>query len=118
MIIIPGRPVPYVRMTKRGKYVKRSAQRYMAYKDRIGWIAKAQGVRADQRQRIGIKVYLHGKTTQFGRDGDIDNYLKAALDGLNGIAYQDDRQITSIWAEKLRAEDKDSERMEIYLEED
>jgi crossover junction endodeoxyribonuclease RusA len=72
----------------------------------------------EKRSRVGVKVYLHGSTTTFGMDGDIDNYLKSALDGLNGIAYEDDRQITSVWAEKLRAEDKDGERMEIYLEED
>lgn len=118
MIIIPGRPIPYKRMTQRGKHVKASAQKYLAYKNRVGWIAKGQGIRVEKRARIGVKVYLYGSTTKFGMDGDIDNYLKAALDGLNGIAFEDDREITSVWAEKLRAEDKDSERMEIYLEED
>ena len=25
--------------------------------------------------------------------GDVDNYTKSILDGLNGIAYQDDKQV-------------------------
>lgn len=33
--------------------------------------------------------------------GDIDNYLKLVMDGLNGIAYEDDNQIRLVKAEKL-----------------
>lgn len=33
--------------------------------------------------------------------GDIDNYLKLVMDGLNGIAYEDDSQIRLVKAEKL-----------------
>lgn len=32
---------------------------------------------------------------------DIDNILKCVLDGLNEVAYQDDKQITEIYAKKL-----------------
>jgi crossover junction endodeoxyribonuclease RusA len=32
--------------------------------------------------------------------GDIDNYVKAILDGLNGSAFVDDRQVVSIKARK------------------
>lgn len=31
---------------------------------------------------------------------DIDNIVKAALDGLNGLAYEDDKQIVKVVAEK------------------
>lgn len=33
--------------------------------------------------------------------GDIDNYLKLVMDGLNGIAYDDDSQIRLVKATKL-----------------
>ena len=35
---------------------------------------------------------------------DCDNVLKAVLDGLNGVAYQDDAQICRIYFEKMYAE--------------
>ena len=31
--VVPGRPMPAVRMTRRGKWVKDRAQKYLAYKD-------------------------------------------------------------------------------------
>ena len=33
--------------------------------------------------------------------GDIDNYAKSILDGLNGVAYTDDKQIVSLELRKL-----------------
>lgn len=33
-------------------------------------------------------------------NGDLDNIVKAILDGLNGIAYEDDRQVVEIEASK------------------
>jgi Holliday junction resolvase RusA-like endonuclease len=33
--------------------------------------------------------------------GDIDNYLKLVMDGLNGAAYEDDSQIRLVIAKKL-----------------
>ena len=35
---------------------------------------------------------------------DIDNYIKSVLDGLNGIAWRDDRYIYAVTAEKIFAE--------------
>lgn len=33
--------------------------------------------------------------------GDIDNYLKLVMDGLNGVAYEDDSQIRLVMAKKV-----------------
>lgn len=35
---------------------------------------------------------------------DIDNLIKSVLDGLNGVAFGDDKQVTSITAAKLYSE--------------
>lgn len=114
-VCVPGRPVPYVRMTQRGKYVKKNAKRYLEYKQSIGWAYIAKKMpKLDGKIEIGITAYLYGKTTEFGRDGDVDNYLKSAMDGLNGIAYKDDRQVVRAKAEKLPCE-KGKERLEIVL---
>ena len=39
---------------------------------------------------------------------DIDNYIKSVLDGLNKVAYSDDRYIYSITAEKIFAEEAET----------
>lgn len=46
---------------------------------------------------------------------DIDNYIKSVLDGLNKVAYSDDRYIYKIEAEKIFA-DKDETIVEIRSE--
>ena len=39
---------------------------------------------------------------------DIDNYIKSVLDGLNGVAWRDDRYIYAITAEKIFAEESET----------
>ena len=36
---------------------------------------------------------------------DVDNVIKCVMDGLNGVAYSDDKQVTLIVAEKLDRQD-------------
>ena len=38
------------------------------------------------------------------RKADIDNYIKSVLDGLNGVAFTDDRYICHLEAEKIYTE--------------
>lgn len=47
---------------------------------------------------------------------DIDNVLKAVADALNGVAYEDDRQITYIIAHRRWTEGE--ERLEVEVAED
>jgi len=115
-LIIPGRPVPYTRMTQKGKWVRKDAGRYLNYKNHVTACAMEQGIRLGDITRLKVTVYLFGKTTPFGRDGDVDNYLKAAMDALNGIAYKDDRQIIEATGYKRRVDTKDEERMVIEFE--
>jgi crossover junction endodeoxyribonuclease RusA len=85
---VPGRPVPAARMTKRGKFIKPQAQRYLAYKHEVGWRAKEAGVQLlEGIVAMDIAVYV------CGHSGDWDNYAKAICDALNGIAYADDNQV-------------------------
>jgi len=47
------------------------------------------------------------------RIGDLDNSIKVLLDSLKGIAFEDDKQVTSIYAE--RRDDKDDPRVEVLI---
>lgn len=115
-IVIPSRPVPAVRMTKRGKYVKEYAQRYLNYKTAIGMYARIVCKEPTEKHVIAeVNIYLYG-AHGLGKDGDVDNYLKSALDGLNGIVWLDDRQVVKATVEKILCS-KGRERMEIEVRE-
>ncbi len=113
-ITIPGRPIPAVRMTRRGVYKKEYAQRYLDYKTAIGMYARIKCKEPTEKYVIvDVRVYLYG-IKGFGNAGDVDNYLKSSMDGLNGIAWLDDRQVVKATVQKLWCEKKD-ERMEIEI---
>lgn len=113
-LIIQGRPVPAVRMTQRSKYKNQQAQRYLAYKEQIGWEAKAAKLERlqDYNVHIEIKCYFCG-----GKECDVDNLAKSMLDGLNGVAYDDDRQVQKLTVQKLFVDFKQEERAEIEITE-
>lgn len=47
------------------------------------------------------------------RVGDLDNTIKVVLDALRGVAYEDDKQVVAIVAE--RYDDKDNPRVSVYI---
>jgi Holliday junction resolvase RusA-like endonuclease len=96
IIVVPGRPVPAPRMTGKEiamatRGVGRNAariQRYHAWRD-----AAQMATLATHMPTLGGPVRMFVDVYVSGRRGDGSNYLKAAEDALNGIAYDDDRQI-------------------------
>lgn len=48
------------------------------------------------------------------KSGDLQGRFKAVFDGLNGIAYIDDRQVVRIVADRF--DDKENPRVEIEIE--
>jgi crossover junction endodeoxyribonuclease RusA len=110
---VPGRPIPAVRMTQRGKFVKAQAGRYLAYKNQIGWAAKAaKATKIDGPVEVNAIAYIHGN-----RDGDVDNLAKSFLDGLNGICWNDDKQVVKLTVKKKKVATKDEQRAEIEIRE-
>ena len=105
---IPGVPVPKgrPRMTKSGHaYTPQHTRDYDAWV-RLCWLQTGQPMSLQPLQ-ILLKFYLpipksfRKKQRELALAGvllptkkpDIDNLVKAVLDGLNGLAYQDDKQI-------------------------
>jgi crossover junction endodeoxyribonuclease RusA len=98
-LTIIGKPVPYVRMTQRGKWVRPDAQRYLASKARIAEQMREQmGTRAPfGREPLSVTLdFCYSKGADHRRD--LDNEIKALLDAANGIVYEDDRWIDGIIA--------------------
>lgn len=58
-------------------------------------VSLAKKVRADM---------LNGHTFPI-KNGDVDNYAKSVLDGMNGIAYADDKQVCRLTVEKVYAKE-------------
>ncbi|MBD1223272.1 RusA family crossover junction endodeoxyribonuclease [Virgibacillus halodenitrificans] len=109
--VIPGRPVPAVRMTQKSMYVNKYAKRYLAYKKQVGWIAKQHYKGKPTNKPIGVNItlYING-----GNHGDIDNYAKSLTDSLNKIAYVDDKQIEIMNLKKMKCE-KGEDRVEMSV---
>ena len=100
-----GRPVAAVRMTQRSKHCDERAKAYLAYKAYVGLVAKTCGLRPRSGDvAIEVIVYFRNNVVP-----DIDNALKAIMDGLNGVAWRDDRQVVSASAERRRSEDERAE---------
>jgi crossover junction endodeoxyribonuclease RusA len=47
-----------------------------------------------------VKITVKESKYTSGLRGDIDNYVKSIMDGLNGVAYVDDKLVTEIKAVK------------------
>jgi len=101
-------------MTQKTKWNKAS-KRYLSYKDSIGLIAKQfYKVPISEKVSVRVRVYLSGKTTPMGGEGDVDNYAKSALDGCNKIVFLDDRQVMELMVSKEPCKE-DVQRMEIEV---
>lgn len=103
---IPGRPVPWQRVrTNQGRFFTPKETR--EYEEAVAWICKAQ------RERLGetpcdIEIELHEDKAivivtprpdepKRKLKGDVDNYAKAILDGMQkGGLMKDDRQVNSL----------------------
>jgi Holliday junction resolvase RusA-like endonuclease len=62
----------------------------------------------DGNVQVSVSVYRPRKS------GDLDNTLKAILDGIKGWAFHDDKQVIEIHA--YRFDDKDNPRAEVEIQ--
>ncbi len=80
-MVIPGRPEPY--------------SGDLEYRLKVIEIAKAMfKSRLADPVAVDIRIYLDPASQR----GDLDNYVKAILDSLNGVAWEDDSQVVQLAA--------------------
>jgi crossover junction endodeoxyribonuclease RusA len=69
------------------------------WKNRAGWLARQQGAEI-LTGPVAVSITLHPKLTKHGNISkirlDIDNVTKPTLDALNGIMWEDDKQIVAL----------------------
>lgn len=101
-------PMGAVRMTQRSKWKDKHAQKYLSYKNAIGYAARQHIPEPLSGPiRVGIAFYYPIPKSWSKRDReeandhgimpvvkpDIDNCIKGVFDALNKIAWRDDNQV-------------------------
>ena len=124
-ITIPGDPTPKgrPRMTRTGHTYTPARTRDYEARIRAAWTSeKLSGplraiitayIRIPKSAKMAVRKNMlsgHEKPT---KRPDLDNYIKSALDGLNGLAFDDDSQVIEIIARKAYGEEP---RLVISLE--
>lgn len=113
---INHRPVPKsrVRFTKSGHAYTPTKTRN--YENVVGFTAKSamKGVSANQRDDLFVRANFYVNPTT--RRGDLDNYVKSLLDGMNGVAFRDDQQIVRIEARITRKTDRERTEVQVGVE--
>lgn len=88
-IVVPkGRP----RVGKHGTYTPSKTK---AYENKVRIFAR-MACKAPVSGPVAVRIKMYGK----GR-GDIDNKIKAFLDSMNDIVFNDDRQVVRLEAERF-----------------
>jgi Holliday junction resolvase RusA-like endonuclease len=90
---VPGRPVPKQRprLGRNGNIY--TPKNCLEYEKAVGWAARRLfKTPLDGPVELHVRLYLNSK------GGDLDNYIKAICDGLNGVAWLDDSQVERIMA--------------------
>lgn len=111
---VPGEPVPLARArvvsTGFGKGRRTHAytpEKSAAYKEKVGWAAKAAIARL--RGSLGTwpkagRCTLSVEALCTSDAGDLDNHVKMASDGIQKIVFLNDRQVDEIHARRTLVE--------------
>lgn len=109
--VVPGRPIPKGRprtvTTPTGRSRTFTPRRTRDFEELVAWHAKLARVRPLAGD-VALTVRL------YGTHADGDNVLKAVADGLQGVAYTNDSQITEWHAYVVRRDPQP--RTEIQVE--
>lgn len=108
-LVLPYPPSANVmwRTTRTGKtYLSPEAK---AYKLKVAELAAKQSVK-----RIDGEVILYVDIFRPQKSGDLDNRLKAALDSIKDIAFEDDKFVVEIHARRF--DDKACPRIEVRVQ--
>lgn len=111
-IIAEVEPVPFKRVRQNGKR-RFNDSRYSCFKEALGFIAR-KSIQEPLTGAIKLHADIYKSSDKLtSRNwGDLDNFLKAILDALNGIAYRDDAQVVQISGSKKHGQPKIIIRLE------
>ncbi|KWT89331.1 MULTISPECIES: RusA family crossover junction endodeoxyribonuclease [unclassified Variovorax] len=100
------------------------------YKEQVGWLCKAAGIKAPIAGRVAITIRLYPARPQDWakrqrtqgqtwddtvRCIDLDNANKVLLDSLKGVAIEDDRWVRRLHCDRMEPDEKGA-RVEMTIE--
>lgn len=97
-VAIPGTPVAWKRPSSGRRAHTSRHDAYLAWREQVGWITDDER----RRQRLPKPVFaafeccVELEFVGAPATADTDNLAKAVLDGLQGVAYANDRQVTTL----------------------
>ncbi len=97
---VAGNPVPKARPRVLRSGITYTPKTTKEYEQRIAWSAKAAWGSNPVLTQKGLGLWV-----RFGLEAmrpDLDNLVKAVLDGMEGVVYRNDRQIWHIDASMMR----------------
>ena len=106
---VPGQPIP----KGRPRFVKGrvyTPQKTAIYEAKVAKWAKVAGVKKIEKGDVSIALDVYYKNKSHG---DLDNVVKSVMDGLNKVAWADDKQVCHIDA--WRSYDKGNPRVEVDI---
>ncbi|NPV72134.1 MAG: RusA family crossover junction endodeoxyribonuclease [Firmicutes bacterium] len=112
---VPGRPVPKARHRATligGKIVSYTPRKVREFEQAVGWAAKAARVPMLEGP---LAVEIHCYVDPRRAIPDSDNLAKSVLDGLNGVAWHDDRQVVDVRCVRHEVNSRGEERTEIWI---
>lgn len=114
VFVVEGNPVPKAR-PRIGRGKAYTPARTAAWEQTIGWKARER-MAIEGRELFTMPVRVD-MTFCYGNGGaDLDNLVKAVLDALNGVVWEDDVQVVSMSARIHRGCPKDQRQVSIGVE--
>jgi len=108
-VVVKGKPVAKQRPRLVGTRVYTPKETH-DYEALVRTAARRAGVKAIVGSvSLSVSFYMPTK-----HHVDVDNLLKSVMDGLNGVAYEDDTQVVHVQAWK--SYDKDQPRCSIFIQ--
>lgn len=118
--VVPGRPIPAVRTTRRQQFTDPYYARYRDYKEVFATFAqqalsKRPSFYCDKGTAVEFDAvaYLRGR-----RRIDVDNLLKSFFDSANQVLWHDDSQVVKATIEKVSVGKEQDERVEVRVSRD
>ena len=124
VIDIPGEPVAKARprATRTGHIYTPSKTKHQEAEIALAWVRKYGDTKTEKPVSIEITFFmkksLKSKDRYVQKRPDIDNLIKTVLDGLNNVAYKDDKQVYCIKAVKQWGEPSTKVMLEVLDNDD